>query len=210
MTWEARLLPFLEQGPLWETTVQAYQQDRDFVHNPPHVGLATLMPVYSCPADARTELVTMGVAFTAYLGVEGINQYTTNGILYLDSQVRLADVKDGTSNTLIVGERPPSADLIMGWWYAGWGQSKDGSGDSVLGASEVNTGNYAINCPPTGYQFGPGQVSNQCDAFHFWSLHLGGANFAYADASVHFVTYGAAPIIPQLCTRNGGEVVEVP
>ena len=42
------------------------------------------------------------------------------------------------------------------------------------------------------------------------SLHSGGANFAYADASVHFLTYAAAPILSAMATRSGGESIDVP
>jgi prepilin-type processing-associated H-X9-DG protein len=46
--------------------------------------------------------------------------------------------------------------------------------------------------------------------FHFWSLHIGGANFVFADGSVHFLPYSAAPILPALASRDGGEVVSLP
>jgi prepilin-type processing-associated H-X9-DG protein len=46
--------------------------------------------------------------------------------------------------------------------------------------------------------------------FHFWSLHPGGANFAFADGSVRFLAYSANPIMPALATREGGEVVTPP
>ena len=52
--------------------------------------------------------------------------------------------------------------------------------------------------------------SNQCDAFHFWSLHPGGAHFLFVDGSVHFLSYSAASILPALATRAGGEAVTVP
>jgi prepilin-type processing-associated H-X9-DG protein len=42
-----------------------------------------------------------------------------------------------------------------------------------------------------------------------WSLHPGGANFLFADASVRFLTYDAYPIIPALITVEGGEVVDM-
>lgn len=216
MSWNTRLLPFLEQDNLWRQTVQAFAVDKEFTDNPPHIGLATVQHVYACPADPRTLEVGLArgelkVALTAYLGVSGSTQFRKDGILYLDSSIRLADITDGSSNTLIVGERPPSADLWLGWWYAGWGQSKDGSGDAVLSVRERNIGFDGPDCPVGPYNFGPGRVQNQCDAFHFWSLHLGGgANFLCADGSVHFLSYSAAPLMPALATRAGGEAVNLP
>jgi prepilin-type processing-associated H-X9-DG protein len=121
--------------------------------------------------------------------------------------VRLTDILDGTSNTLAVEERPPSADHGWGWWYAGWVQAKIGSLDSITGISELNitSGAYPL-CP---YEFGPGQIDQQCDVYHFWSLHSGGANFASADGSVHFFAYSAADILPALATRAVGETVNL-
>jgi prepilin-type processing-associated H-X9-DG protein len=55
-----------------------------------------------------------------------------------------------------------------------------------------------------------GEITNQCDMFHFWSLHNGGANFAFADGSVLFLSYSAAPLMTALASRAGGEAVEVP
>jgi prepilin-type processing-associated H-X9-DG protein len=208
-------LPFLEQENLWREALQAFAQDKVFLHNPPHLGLATVMPVYNCAADGRVHSVgtvrgQLEVAFTSYLGVSGSNQFRKDGVLFLDSSIRLTDVTDGSSNTLLVGERPPSADLVLGWWYAGEGQAKDGSGDMLLSVGERNLGTYGPDCPKGPFSFGPGRVQDQCDAFHFWSLHIGGANFLFADGSVHFLSYSAASVMPALATRNGGEPVNVP
>ncbi len=216
MSWNTRLLPFLEQEPLWERARQAFAQQRDvFFHNPPHP-YNTVVPVYGCPADSRTLAAgsvrgsTLRMAFTAYVGVEGTNQFLKDGLLYLDSRTRLADVTDGTSNTLLVGERPPSADGVLGWWYAGEGQSKDGSADMVLGVRERNVSSYGTGCSPGPYEFGPGRVQNQCDVFHFWSLHPGGAHFLFADGSTRLMRYSAAPLMPALATRAGGEPTALP
>ena len=217
MSWNARLLPFVEQGALWKLTMQAFAEDKRFLDNPPHVGFATVMNIYACPADPRTLEVGLArgalrAAFTAYLGVSGSNQFRKDGILYLNSQISLADVADGSSNTLMVGERPPSADLWLGWWYAGYGQSQDGSDDMVLSVRERCLNSFSgPGCAVGPYTFGPGRTDNQCDAFHFWSLHLGGgANFLHADGSVHFLPYSAAPIMPALASRAGGETVSLP
>src|SRR2546429_438584 len=39
MSWNCRLLPYLEQDNLWRQAQEAFRQDRNFLHNPPHVGL---------------------------------------------------------------------------------------------------------------------------------------------------------------------------
>jgi prepilin-type processing-associated H-X9-DG protein len=212
MSWCTRLLPFLDQESLWRDTEIAFAQEPFFALNPPHTGLSTVLRVVTCPADGRTGNVRQlppRAAFTSFLGVEGTNQYRRDGSLFLDSAVRLSHIKDGTSHTLMVGERPPSAREDLGWWYGGWGQAKDGSADMVLGVQEMNV-YLPTQCPTGPYSFGPGQVRNECDAFHFWSLHAGGANFLLADGSVHFLPYSAAPIMPALATRNGREAVDIP
>lgn len=215
MGWGARVLPFLEQDNLWRATVAAFDDQPFFLYNPPHVGLGTVLTVFSCPSDPRTlEAFQAGpirVALTAYLGVEGRNSKSQDGLLFFNSRISMADITDGASMTLMVGERPPSADRVFGWWYAGWGQSKDGSADMTLGVNERNVSELTPECPPGPYAFGPGQVSNQCDLFHFWSLHLGsGSHFLLADGSVHFLSYSANPILAALATRNGGEAVGLP
>ncbi len=214
MSWLTRILPFIEQEAVWKQAREAYTLDGEFDHDPPHP-LATIMPLYGCPADPRSYQIGLArgqlpVAFTSYLGVEGRNQTRKNGCLFLNSAVRFAEISDGTSNTLLVGERPPSADGWFGWWYGGWGQSQDGSADMVLGVRERNV--YLTNeCPSGASSFGPGRFDNQCDALHFWSPHIGGgANFLFADGSVHFLPYSAASIMTALSTRNGGEAVSIP
>lgn len=216
MSWLTRLLPFIEQEVLWKETVMAYDYQPFPFADPPHIGFSTPMHVFSCPADGRVsdpQQTYQGyrVALTSYVGILGTAYNRPDGTLYLNSRVRLTDIKDGTSNTVIVGERPPSPDFWYGWWYAGYGQAGTGSIDMLLGARELNYGGgYVAQCPPGPYHFQPGRVQDQCDVFHFWSLHSGGANFLFGDGSVRFLAYAADPILPALATRSGGEVVELP
>jgi prepilin-type processing-associated H-X9-DG protein len=217
MSWQTQLLPHLDQGPLWQATLEAYQESSSPFKNPPHVGLAVEMPVFACPADSRAGQLQIAqrnkytVALTSYLGVSGKDLTTLDGILFRDSQIRIADITDGNSNTLLAGERPPSTDFQFGWWYAGAGQRSTGSCEMLLGVFEQNVQPVtAGSCAPGSYPFAPGDFGNQCDMFHFWSPHSGGAHFLFADGTVRFLDYSAAPIMPALASRAGRESVELP
>ena len=214
VAWQARTLPFLEQAAAWADTVAAFKADKNFL-KPPHRWLSEPMPAFACPSDSRTKdaaPMPSGAkrGLTSYLGVEGVNTFRRDGMLYLESAVRLADVRDGTSNTLLAGERPPSANGVLGWWYAGWGMEQTGSGDAVLGVRTKNLGNYSPDCATGPYHFRGRTVTDPCAAFAFWSLHGGGAHFAFADGSVRFLRYTADDVLPALATRAGGETEGIP
>ena len=215
MSWHTRLLPYIEQQTAWDEAVAAFRMNPNFLENPKHVGAERSFAIFGCPNDARTstpqrvaDYYTRGL--TSYLGVAGKNVDRNDGMLFPNSTVCLTDVTDGTSSTLLFGERPPSPDMVFGWWYAGWGQNRDGDADMLLGVRSKNTSTYAPSCPYGPYNFTAGKLDNPCDTFHFWSLHPGGAHFAFADGSVRFLRYSADDILPALATRAGGETVVVP
>ncbi|MFO0841937.1 MAG: DUF1559 domain-containing protein [Gemmataceae bacterium] len=214
MGWMTRLLPFLEQDHLWRQSLSAFSQARFFLE-PPHDGVrAHVLSLFICPSDGRAAAPgnpgPFAVAFTSYQGVTGQDRKWNDGILFLDSQVRLTDVQDGTSNTLVIGERPHSADMTLGWWYAGWGQAMDGSLDLHLGVRETNVYPRYGACGPGPFAYRPGSLTSACSALHFWSLHPGGANFAFADGSVRFLSYDANTVMPALASRAGGEPITAP
>ena len=214
LSWLSQLLPFIEQENRWNQAVSDFHRyPRTF----DHPNLQQSVSMFGCPSDPTSGLSHFThenrlVASTNYLGVNGTNWTKEDGVFYLDSRTAISRITDGTANTMLIGERPPSNDFWYGWWYTGFGFGGSGSPDMLLGVAELNdlSGNrvtYLEECDPGPYQFEKGN-SEQCDTLHFWSHHPGGAHFGMCDGSVHFLTYESNQVISELATRAGGEVID--
>lgn len=109
-----------------------------------------------------------------------------DGILFRNSRIGLKHVADGSSKTILLGER--SSRLGCSTWVG----VIDGA--EAKRARVVGSGDH----PPNG--------GSHFDDFS--SAHPGGAQFVHGDASVHFVSDSVAEdVYHALCTRAGGEAV---
>jgi len=134
-----------------------------------------------------------------------------SGMFYRNSRVSFADVSDGTSQTIAVGERSHNLSYVT--WVArsidGWlGKSSpiDG-GTDVFDPSPEECWTQILG--PAGLEDGPRTINNpEAHVEDYWSRHPGGANMLFADGSVHFLksSIGTTPW-RALATRNGGEVI---
>jgi prepilin-type N-terminal cleavage/methylation domain-containing protein len=207
--WMCDILPYIEQDNLYR------QMYTDPWYNGFFATYNTPVNTYLCPSDPRQlHVIPSGNgALTSYVGVTGSDndvnaQFNgpTNGIFDVSSAgVRLTDVTDGTSTTLMVGERPPTANLFEGWWGAS-------DYDTLLSTRQLYGDLFgAPGCSLPGL-FGPGSMNGPCngDGNHFWSFHTGGANWVLGDASVRFLPYSASAQTIPLASRNGGEVADLP
>lgn len=180
-----------------------------------------VIPVFGCPADGRARAAQdvfslLQAGLTSYIGAQGTNRFRRDGVLYVGPHVRFAEITDGTSNTLAVGERPPYPEFGWGLWYTGtWGlagvDAGHGTGAVVLGVREAGAAvPVDLTCADTVYHFSPGPIANPCDAYHFWGLHFTGANFLFADGAVRFLSYSDDSLLPALATRAAGDIATLP
>jgi prepilin-type N-terminal cleavage/methylation domain-containing protein/prepilin-type processing-associated H-X9-DG protein len=214
-SWMARIMPYVEQQSLSEQSKAfALSSGTNNPWYPANPGLGQAMKIFTCPIDPRGPLLSNypgigNIGLTMYLGSCGTTGSTSDGFIYLDAKLRMSDVKDGLSNTIAVGERPPSNDLIFGWWFAGYGWDGRGSADVVMGSRDTGGASY-FGGPSTNVGLRPGNIAVRADASHWWSYHPNGSIFLFADGSVKFLTYQADSILPALQTHSGGETVSIP
>lgn len=223
LSWMVNVLPYIEQDALYQQSLAAQRSQWLTYVDPPHAGAHTVIRLYTCPSDSRLQTAQIDpdgflTAFSSYLGlVGGKAEGLADGFFSNAVGLRLSNVHDGLSNTLMVGERPPPDTLLAGRWYSNvldprWQFCHYRGPDQIMYAYYAEP-----EMPPPGgpadcigpFRFGPGRTENPCDRWHFWSLHSGGANFAFCDGSVRFLSYRAEPVIVPLATCNGGETVDL-
>jgi prepilin-type N-terminal cleavage/methylation domain-containing protein len=226
-TWMAYILPYVEQDNAWKQGKAFATSGGSNWYSWYNPNCPVNMKVYVCPADSRGGLKYPGggsiqdQALTCYLGNSGTTSTSFDGVLYWKSKIKLTDITDGTTNTILVGERPPNSNLEFGWWFAAYGYDGRGNADCVMTSNDLAVANYFIanysnapNLPCNGtaaqkYGLQPGNPNVGCDAAHYWSFHPGGALFLMGDGSARLVSYNNNNILPALSTRSGNEVANV-
>lgn len=123
-----------------------------------------------------------------------------NGIFYVDSRTRFADVRDGLSNTIFVSEVPDTGGDVIGQFSGGCDRHAMFSGGADGNPPNEMT-EYLIaaegNDPING---GSEEAAG--------SWHAGGAQFLMGDGSVRFLSENMdMPTYQGLSTRAGGEVL---
>lgn len=133
-------------------------------------------------------------------------------------ETRFSDIFDGTSNTLLFGERfhddpifdrklhdhPTKFSRYPIWKWGTWSWTGGGNGTThVFGSTRVPINFTTPESAPASYA----SVNDRMSAFG--SGHSGGANFALADGSVRFLSDSInMELFQSLSTKRGRETLE--
>ena len=238
------MLPFIEQQSIYDRLeVNLKVSDRE----PLRSTVATIISTFVCPTDPERIVH----AYYAINGSSGAGSSTTNidvfvvnpangvpdGICYRDANLRVADIKDGLSNTVAFSEslRGPcdAPDVLTTADVQVYGCSISGSIMDIASQCDSNDPTAAF-AAKTGWnstrmvqwfmsnqeagsilkaRFTPNSPAPDLNSKRYWvnaarSRHPGGVNCGFCDGSTHFVADGIQQSAwHALWTRAGGEIV---
>lgn len=234
--WTAMILPQIEQSNLYATLIwqEGTVGNWNFDGSPNEKACATIIQGFRCPSmplEPRNNEDIPGRVPVSYRGVAGalissddistrpapyntaahraLEEANLDGMFFGCSSIRMRDITDGTSNTIMVGESRTSVyskdGQQMDYWQFGCPQS----GGWVLGG-----------VGGTEYSEGLGSAVVKINAnldltmngvlmeMAFGSYHIGGAQFALADGSARFISENVDQrLYEALATRGNGEVI---
>ncbi len=198
--WAMHLLPWIEQTSLHDQ-MDATISISAPVHEAPR---QSLLPFYRCSSDARWEPQValtddsdnplFNVGRSNYVGVYGTEEIEDapldgDGVFFQNSRIRFADILDGLSNTIVVGER--SSRLDGSTWTGAVAEAAEGM------ARIVGSADHPPNDPHAHFD-------------DFSSYHATGANFVWGDGSVRLIASTIdEDVYRAVATRSGGEVAQI-
>jgi len=205
--WIVQLLPFMDEMNLYKALDPnrgIYEQTQiDFVRMSPN-GLR-------CPSSPLARIDSTSSYAGCHHDVEAPINTDDNGMLFLNSSVRLSDVADGQQYTLFASEIRDS-----GLWQVGSRMSLRNTGTQI----DTRTETMRLRKPgitlPVNPQFipddsevaGPGSPDPRTSVDGFGSYHTGGANALFVDGSVRFIGSSIdAGLYQNLGNRRDGKIV---
>lgn len=195
--WLSQLLPYIEEGVTYDHidfSAGVYDAPNDPVRR-------VHIEIHQCPSDwdRRFEYAATNYAGVHHDLAQPIDA-DNHGVFFLNSAVEYDQVSDGSSHTLFIGEKLLEENDLG--WMSGtrWTLRNTGTG---LNLSVPDGSTFGI--------FEPREPEGPLDTLFvggFSSSHPGGAQFAYGDGHVGFVSESIPiEILQQLAHRADGKLL---
>ena len=225
--WSAMILPQVEQQNLFDTLTFAEDGAGNWNAGANLDACQTVLDVFRCPSMSQPQhiddiggmvqrvpasyrgcassIATSDNTATAASGTSGLQEAEQDGMLFGNKMLSFSSVRDGLTNTIMVGESYTDYIDIDGQKYDVW----------VIGSTQVDgNGEFSEFCGSTGAPMNI-RFSDAFDTHHrevaFGSYHSGGATFALGDGSVQFISESIEmSVYKALGSRAGGEVAQLP
>ncbi|MBX9627638.1 MAG: DUF1559 domain-containing protein [Gemmataceae bacterium] len=212
--WAAQLLPYLEQDNL----ARQIDYKADMTGAGYLAVRTTELKAFVCPSDLNTGVFDVPDAGSGTVGKAATNSYAacfgadpvvdiednpgvTNckGLFARNSRFRIADITDGTSSTLAIGERAckfaqsPWAGALTNGTIRQYGNPANVSSTPAQVMAYFE--DEPLNDPGSEPEF-------------FFGPHTGAVLFLFADGSVQSIKFSTSlTVLKALSTRAGGEVI---
>jgi prepilin-type N-terminal cleavage/methylation domain-containing protein/prepilin-type processing-associated H-X9-DG protein len=151
--------------------------------------------------------------------------HSAGGVLFANSRVRIADITDGTSNTIVIGETSDWITLANGSRIDARSAADHGftmGTDMIVSPGQSGFNGRAYNTNTIRYQINQkqGWAADDCNTgvcsraaqnTPLNSPHTGGVNVVFGDGSVRFLSDSISlNVLGQLATRDDGQVFTAP
>jgi prepilin-type N-terminal cleavage/methylation domain-containing protein/prepilin-type processing-associated H-X9-DG protein len=194
--WGFQILPFLEGDNAWKGGQTNNDLDRALV------AIGATHKVFFCPSRRAPQTLTFSVpAYLNGMGVtHGLCDYAASnlegtGVVRQYIPVRIADITDGLSNTLMVSEKR------LNWRYLGQPQGNDYVGYTAGWENDVVR---STDEPPRPDYNGDDDGGEDL----FGASHPGRFNAVFADGSVTSISYSINPtVFSYLGNKSDGQVI---
>jgi len=211
VSWIVQILPHLEQQNVY------HKLDFTFgVYSPQNASVRQQsLPNLLCPSDGAAR--GQGAEGNSYAGNhhdrEAPIDVGNNGVLFLNSSIRLDDVSDGTSHTIYVGEKWLSDGPTLGWVSGTSSTLRNGSGlrngqpDGYSEAILTLPGSRAVP-PGTPKKSDEQRVKELLIVGGFSSQHPGGFHVGLGDSSIRLISQNIdSSVFRNLMNRADGQTI---